>query len=128
MSILPVQDIQITSRNTEVPFFPNLSWNLTEASKGLLNLPTFNWIQAFFDAQSLTVPAQLVIWSGNSFSDGTPIVSKVRFAYSGERINFKGKVIYDSGADRFGNTINSSTIGDNETTDLLEVIAYGGMY
>ena len=128
MPVMSLQDILISERNTGIPYFPSSSWNLTEESKGDITLPTFNWIQAFYDTDAFTQPAQLVVWSGAFHADKTPIVSKVRFAFSGERINFKGKVIYASGVDRFGNTITSTVIGSDNATDLLEVIAYGAMY
>lgn len=123
------QHLEVTQRNTELPFFPSISWPLIESDKGNFTLPTFHWIQAFFNSTTLTEEPVLAIWSGKYASDGvTKIVSPVRFAFSGERINFKGKAIVATGVDIFGNTVTSLVIGSDATTDFSAVIAYGGSY
>jgi hypothetical protein len=125
-------NINITDRNTEVPFYPSFSYQIINSdmitSVNDIVLPPFFWIQAFFDAESLTAPAQLAIYSGAEDDAGNPIVSIVRFAYSGEMKNFKGLAIFTSGEDIRGDTIESTPIGATTTTDLLNVIAYSGMY
>lgn len=129
----PIQDILITDRNTGLPYFPSSTWTILEADKVTAAtlpgsaLPAFDWIQAFYDAEDLGTAAQLAIWSGAFDALGNPIVSLVRFAYSGERINFKGKAIFTTGTDRRGVVITSTPIGNTAATDLLEVIAYGGI-
>lgn len=121
-----VENLSVSDRNTDMPFFPSLTWNLTNADFGVKTLPTFNYIQAFFDA-TLTDPPYLCVYSGNNHTDGSPILSQVRFAYSGEKIQIKGKGIFASGTNIRDQAVTSLPIGSTPTDDLLEVIAYGGM-
>lgn len=121
-------NLSISDRNTDIPFFPNLTYNFLNADFGVVSpsIPTFNWIQAFFDSTFTGIPT-LCIGTGGFNSAGAPIVSQVRFAYSGERINIKGQSIYASGVNIRGQTVTSTPIGAVLTTDLIQVIAYGGM-
>lgn len=128
------QALSLDDNNKELPYFSSSTWNLknTDFLNGaepiLLNnnLPVFNWIQAFFDSTLAVIP-YLAIWSGAiNPATGLPIVNKVRFAYSGERVNIKGVAILTSGTDVRGDTVTSTPIGATLTTDLLEVIAQGG--
>lgn len=121
-----IEQISVTSRNTELPFFPNATYNLLEADKGKIDLPAFSWIQAFFDATFSGTP-QLAIFTGYTFPDGSPLLSLVRFAYSGERINIKGSGIFASGQNVRNQAVISTVIGAVLTDDLSQVIAYGGM-
>lgn len=120
--------LNITNRNSELPFFPSENWYLTEESKGNLLLPTFSWLQAFFDAENITVAPQLAVWSGQYHANGDPVLSVVRFAYSGERVNFKGKAVFAAGTNILNQVVTSAVIGETATTDLLQVIAWGGAY
>lgn len=121
--------IDINSRNTEVPYFPSSGYELFNADFGDVTLPTFNWIQATFDAAAITVSPQLVVWSGDIDPDtGAYISTLVLFAYSGERINFKGKAILATGTDVRGNSITSTPIGATAASDLARVLTYGGMF
>jgi len=113
--------------NITLPFYPSSSWELKAANVISDNtkisanaLPFFNYIQAFFGAG--VTNATLAIFSGNYFDDETPIVSPVRFAFSGERVNFKGQLILASGKDILGNTITTTAIGSG----ITNVYAYGG--
>lgn len=119
-----IQDLDVNESNNLVPLFPSNSWNLTQADAGDQTKPTFNWIQAFFDPTFSGVPF-LLVWSGNYADDNTPIVSPVPFAYSGESKIFKGKVLYATGKDRFGNTLTATVIGASPTTQITSVFAYG---
>lgn len=123
-----LSNLSISDRNTDIPFFPNITYNFLSSDFGVVSpsIPTFSWIQAFFDSSFIGIPS-LCIGTGAFDAAGNPIVSRVRFAYSGERINIKGQSIYDSGMNSRGQTVSSSPIGATLTTDLLEVIAYGGM-
>lgn len=122
------KQINITSRNTDLPFFPNFTYELFEADKDNKDIPTFTWIQAFFDS-TLSVAPELAIFSGSNFEDtNLPILSLVRFAYSGERINIKGRGIFTTGKNIRGQTVKSIGIGTIVTTQFSQVIAYGGMY
>ena len=124
--------LNVTDRNTEMPFFPSTSWTLTQSdltagtTSGFKD--TFTWIQVFFDAESLTAPAQLVVYSGKPNQDGSPQCNLVRFAYSGEMKPFKGQAIVASGDDVRGDTWTSTPIGDDADTELSQVIVYGSMY
>lgn len=126
------QDLNIIDRNTEMPFFPSITWSFLN-SDIITTLPgnfvaPFTWIQAFFDP-TLSVAATLAIWNGLYQSDGvTPMLNGIRFAYSGERINIKGIALFSTGTDRRGATVTSVPIGSSLTTQLSQVIAYGGMY
>lgn len=128
------QALSLDDNNKELPYFSSSSWNLknTDFLNGSLpilsnnKLPVFNWIQAFFDSTLAVVP-YLAIWSGATDSTtGLPIVNKVRFAYSGDKVEVKGVAILTSGTDLRGDTVTSTPIGATLTTDLLEVIAWGG--
>ncbi len=128
MATSDTNQISVTSRNTELPFFPNFTYELLEADKGnITTVPAFSWIQAFFDPLLLSVPAQLAIFNGHFFDDDLPILSLVRFAYSGERINIKGRGIFVSGKNVRQQVVNSTPIGAIGGSDLSQVIAYGGM-
>lgn len=118
--------LSLTDRNTDIPFFPSSTWNLVSNDFGKINLPTFSWIQAFYDA-SLAAEPLLAIFTGNFTDAGVPILSEVRFAYSGERINIKGSGIFVSGLNNRGQAVSSTTIGVNPVADLSRVIAWGGM-
>jgi hypothetical protein len=120
-----IEDLSNADRNTDIPFFPNLSWNLTSSDFGNKGLATFNYIQAFFDNTLDEIP-YICVYAGDR-DDGTPILSQVRFAYSGEKVQIKGKGIFESGTNIRGQAVSSTPIGDSPTTDLSEVIAYGGM-
>ena len=117
--------LSVTDRNTDIPFFPNQTWNLVSADFGMTNLPTFNYIQAFYDP-SLTEVPQLALFTGSYSAPGVPILSLVRFAYSGERIQIKGSGIFLTGVNIRGQSISSTQIGSTPTTQLSQVIAYGG--
>lgn len=121
-----LEGLSTSDRNTDIPFFPNQNWNLTNADFGDKSLPVFNYIQAFFDETLQDVP-YLCVYSGSDRDDGTPVLSQVRFAYSGERVQIKGKGIFASGTNVRNQSVTSLPIGNAPTTDLLEVIAYGGM-
>lgn len=124
-----LSNLSVTDRNTDIPFFPNVTYNLFAADFGVINstlIPTFSWIQAFFDV-SLAAAPYLCIYTGYNDSLGNPIVSRIRFAYSGERINIKGCGIAATGTNIRGQTVSSTPIGDILASDLTEVIAYGGM-
>lgn len=121
-------DIAQNVINTEVPYFPSYSWQLTAADFAIPTLWVFNWVQAFYDA-SLAVQPTLVVSTGETGPDGTLIASAIYFAYSGERINFKGKILLASGTDRRGNMVTSTPIDAEAPTSSLEnVIVYGGNY
>ncbi len=114
-------------KNILIPFFPSGSWELKIANVVSDNtkipastLPYFNYIQAFFPTETST--AILAIFAGKYHANGTPIVSPVRFAYSGERVNIKGQLILTTGTDILGYTVTSTTIG----SDITNVYAYGG--
>lgn len=122
--------LSINDRNTDIPFTPSNSWILTEADKDKLDLElTFGWIQAFFD-NTLTENPVLAVYSGKSNdSDGSPQANIIQFAYSGERVKFKGNGILSSGKDCRGVTITSLPIDpESPTTSFLRVIVQGGMY
>lgn len=131
--------ITIGCRNTEVPFFPSYTWqflntdlqagqNVTLWTSTLSNTTgAFNWIQAFFSPQ-LTVAPQLVIYSGNTNSDGTLQGSLIQFAYSGEIKKIKGIGLFTSAKDIRGVIQTSTPIGATATTQLSGVTAYGGLY
>ena len=109
-----------------MPFFPNITWNLLQADIAAINLPTFNYIQAFFD-ESLAVAPELALFSGSFHDTGLPILNLVRFAYSGDKIQIKGSGFFMTGTNIRGQTVSSIPIGSVPTTDLLKVIAFGGM-
>lgn len=119
---MSTKDLGITTDNVLLPFIPGKSWPIVSGDVGDLSMPTFNWIQAFWES-SFTDPAILAVWSGDYNDAGVMIVNPIRFAYSGERVVFKGKVILANGVDRFGNTVTSSAIG----TDLSAVYGFGGV-
>lgn len=119
--------LDINNRNTDIPFTSSCSWSLTEADKDTFFKLTFGWIQAFFD-NTLTVNPQLVIYSGLMNLDGSRQGNLIRFAYSGERVKFKGLGILSIGDDCRNISNESTPIGNTGATDLLKVIAYGGNY
>lgn len=120
--------LSITDRNTDIPFFPNVTWILEEADLDAKNLPTFNWIQAFYDSSTLSGTPNLAVFTGAYHDDGvTPIVAYVPFAYSGERVNIKGNGIFSTGEDIRGVTITTTPLGADPATDILKVVAWGGM-
>jgi hypothetical protein len=126
---MAIKDIAITAPNNEVPFFPSSAWELTNADFGNQQLFTFNWIQAFWDSNDLAEDPVLVISNGDLAADGSLIASAIQFAFSGERINVKGKIILATGTDRRGVTVNSLPIDAGSPTDSFsKVIAYGGNY
>jgi hypothetical protein len=126
---MPIQDIAITARNNEVPFFPSSSWELTNADFGSQRLYTFNWIQAFWDSNDLEEEPVLVISNGDLDDNGDLIANAIQFAFSGERINVKGKIILATGTDRRGVTVTSLPINAASPNDSFsKVIAYGGNY
>jgi hypothetical protein len=113
-------DIPIGDKNSLVPFCPSRSWEyvITGDDSQLAN-PTvapFFWIQAFFTGDA---PAKLVTQSAQKKADGTFECEPIVFAYSGERVFFKGKTLVNSGVDRYGRTVTMS-----ET--IASVYAYGG--
>lgn len=114
--------ISINNRNTDVPFFFSNSWQLTADDYGV-SLLTFNWLQAFVDTTLFSGPIYLVYQGvDNAYQ------SILRFPYSGAIMPVKGNVILASGTDWRGNAITATPIGDNESTEIIEVIAYGGNY
>lgn len=116
-----IKDLSIEGENALIPFLPSSAWEISAyATATQQSAITFNWIQAFFDAETTPAPV-LAIYSGKNDADGEPILSPVYFSYSGERVFFKGCLILESGVDRFGNTVTSTTIGS-----LDKIIAYGG--
>lgn len=129
------KDLNITQNNGSVPYFPSLTW--TYRNSDLITtgkipqggfIMTFNWIQAWYD-QTLGTPPQLLVYSGRTFDDGvTPILSLIRFSWSGEKINIKGNALYASGLDIRSQAVTSTPIGNAPTTDLSTVLAFGGMY
>jgi hypothetical protein len=121
-------DIDSSVINTQVPFFPSFAWGLTEADFGNSRLWAFNWLQAFWDTNDFTGTPGLVISTGETDASGNLICSLIQFAYSGERIPVKGKILLESGTDRRGQVITSTGIGGSTITDLTSVRAYGGNY
>lgn len=124
-----LNNISIQDRNTDIPFFPNITYNLLNADYGVIdpvNIPAFSWIQAFFSS-TLTVAPEICVFTGAYDTAGDPILAQVRFAYSGERINIKGLGIFASGKNWRGQAVTSTPIGDTLTSQLTKVIAYGGM-
>ena len=121
-------DIDVKNNNADIGVIPNRShYVLDEEKDSPLGIDTFQWIQAFFDATVLTLSPELAVWDGIQVDvNGNPIVSVVRFAFSGDRILFKSKQIMSSGTDISGNTISSLTIGATAATDFSAVIVYGG--
>lgn len=123
------QELNLSNRNTELPFFPSHSWQFFQADYTTNpNTPTFNYIQAFFDADQLTTQPQVVVYSGQQDQNGNKIYSCVPFAYSGQMVPFKGKYLINSGGDLRGDSHQSTPIGNDATTDLISVWAYGGMF
>lgn len=118
--------LDILNRNTDIPFTPSISWSLVEADKDVFMM-TFGWIQAFFD-DTLAVNPELVVYSGKLNDDGSRQGNLIRFAFSGERVKFKGNMILSSADDCRNVTIQSIPIGNTANSDLLKVIAYGGNY
>lgn len=122
-------DIAQNVINTQVPYFPSYSWGLTSSDFGVPDLWVFNWIQAFWDVNDFAATPKLVISNGERDANNDLICSLVQFAYSGERVNFKGKIILASGTDRRGNAITSTPINASSPADsFINVIAYGGNY
>lgn len=119
-SIAARNQIDITNRNTDVPFFPSNSWELTAADYGNELLQTFNWIQAFVD-DAFSGPIYLVVQGANE-----EFQSLIRFPYSGAMVQFKGKSILATGTNWRGTAITATLIGADEATEIVEVIAYGG--
>jgi hypothetical protein len=120
--------------NITIPFIPSVSWKINGTD--VIDPQTtsvyskkgnyFSYIRATFDATQVTDPV-LAVYSGNDRADGTPIVSPVEFAFSGERVQFKGIFILTEGQDINGNTITSTAIGNTPATDIKSVTAYGGI-
>lgn len=124
-----LSNISVTDRNTDIPFFPNITYNLLNADYGIIDpvaIPAFSWIQAFFDS-TLGVAPEICVFTGAFDTLGAPILSQVRFAYSGERINIKGSGIFATGKNWRGQTVTSTPIGSTLNANLTKVIAYGGM-
>jgi hypothetical protein len=127
MTANTLSGLNITDRNTDIPFFPNISWNFTSADFGVIaNIPTFSWIQAFFDNTLTEVPV-LSVFTGSYREDGTPILSEVTFAYSGEMRNCKGCGIFSTGKNIRNQNVSSLDIGGSATTTFSKVVAWGGM-
>lgn len=120
-SVARSKQISISNRNTDVPFCPSNSWELFSADYGV-SLLTFNWLQAFVD-DSFSGPIILVYRGGDN-----PYESIIRFPYSGALMPCKANIIVASGFDWRGNAITATPIGNNEPTDISQVIAYGGNY
>ncbi len=118
--------------NSQVAFFPSLSWPLLASNFGTAIPGTGkgNWVQAFFDSATAnpSIP-RLVVSSGNTFQTGTNagqlICSYVYFAFSGEMKPFIGSIFLATGLDILGNTLTSSNISD-ENTDINICQIYGG--
>ena len=118
-------DIGTDALTKEVGFFPTSSWEITDADYNK-NIATFNWVQAFWDTNDYAGASnpQLVFSTGNN-----SVASVVTFAFSGERVPFKSKVLLASGTDRRGNVVSSTAINPASPTDsLTKVIVYGGQY
>jgi len=122
-SIVKRKQASITDRNTDIPFFPSVSWELTADDYGNNTLPTFFWIQAFVDTESFTGPINVVVQGADN-----EYQSIVRIPYSGAMVPFKGKTILASGTDFRGNELTATPIGDDESTDIVELRVYGGNY
>jgi len=123
-----LSNISLTDRNTDIPFFPNISYNLTNDDFGVIdpiNMPAFQWIQAFFD-DTLDARPQLCVFTGAYDTLGAPILSQVTFAYSGHMIQIKGMGIFSFGKNWRGQSITSTPIGSTASTNLLLVTVYGG--
>jgi len=119
--------LDIGNRNTDIPFTSSCSWSLTETDKDIFFSLTFGWIQAFFDL-TLSVNPEIVVYSGKLNDNGSKQGNLIRFAYSGERVKFKGNGILSTANDCRGVSISSLPIGNVLTSDFLKVIAYGGNY
>jgi len=117
-------DVSIGQYNRELPFFPNKTYVIEAADLGNLNLRAFMWIQAFFDAASVTSP-QVVAWGGHYNADGTPQGNLIPFGYSGHIIQFKGKGLLTSAVDCRGVTQTSTPFGV-APTQIRRVVVYGG--
>lgn len=118
--------LNITDRNTDMPFFPSSWWELFNADYGVTKLRTFNWIQAFYDS-TLGVPPTICVWSNETDASGNPILSEIEFAFSGQMVPTKGLAIFLSGVDWRGNAVTSCPIGVTPTTDFTRVRVAGGM-
>lgn len=122
------QNYGLLTRNTELPFFPNFTYDLLEADKGVETLPAFNWIQAFFDSTQFVGNPKLVVLSGFEEDGTTKIYSEISFAYSGEMKNIKGKGIVDAATNIRDQSISSDVIGVSDpVTMITKVTVYGGM-
>jgi hypothetical protein len=129
-----MEQINKIDPNITIPFIPSVSWEIL--STDVIDPQTtsvyskkgnyFSYIQAFFDAAQVT-NAILAVYSGHDDASGNPIVSPVRFAFSGERVQFKGIFILTEGQDINGNTITSTVIGNTSATDITSAYAYGGV-
>lgn len=117
-----VNDIQLIGENGLISFLPSSSWNIAAADYDKNTKAPFSWLQVFWDTATFTDTPVLAVWSGQYQTDGTtPLVNPVYFAFPGERVFFKGKIIYTTGTDRYGNTITSTPFAS-----LERIVAYGG--
>jgi hypothetical protein len=134
-----ITDLQTFQTNNQVPLVPSIGWQRLQADVQLIakginvtnpdNNPTWNWIQAFWDTTMFTGNPVLAVWGGvatQADNNQVPILTPIQFSYSGERVYFKGKYIFDSGVDRFGNPITSTVIGSNASSNILQCYMYGG--
>ncbi len=131
-----VTDLQAQTTNNLIPLCPStgasiLQENVQLAADGLkvndaTNLFSFNWIQAFWDTEVFVGIPILAVYAGAMADNGDPIVVPIQFAYSGERVYFHGKLIFDEGVDRLGNTIVSTPIGEAADSNISALFIYGG--
>lgn len=120
---MSLNDINVQTLNGLVPFLPSISWEYTSAklnAKGI-EMPCFSWIQAFFDETTNPPPVFLLVSSLKGHASGDIIVNPVYFSFSGERVFFKGNILYTSGNDRFGNVLTATPF-----SAFSKVICYGG--
>lgn len=116
-------DIATNELTKDIGFFPTSTWELTDTDYGK-SIATFNWVQAFWDSSYTGMQPHLVFSTGND-----SVASVVYFAYSGERIPFKSKVLLQTGTDRRNQTVTSTPIDAGSPTDSLsKVVVYGGQY
>jgi hypothetical protein len=124
--------------NKDVPLFADTSLDIVQSDLFATESPTnqppvssitgaqvsynFNWIQAFFDATALgSKKPTIVVGTGHDFQ------SSITFAYSGERVLFRGNQLLQGGFDMKGNAITSLPINASSAGDsFLAMKIYGG--
>ena len=130
-------DFNITDRNTELPFFPSKGTDIVAADvdAGINSgLQPFDWIEAFYDAaqyDGTNIAPAVIVWDGVTFYQNnlaTPQATLVYFAFSGARINFKGRYLLSAAVDYRGNVITATPIGTDPVNNIAVVHVDGGMY